>query len=219
MLAEPPQGLRDKAKTERRQRIRVAAEKLFSERGYAQTTTREIAQEAEVGEATLFRYVTNKHELLLMVLGQGLDKMIRAIQDEDARLASSGATPQDYLDRVYAVHRARANFYMTDPENVRTYIQYGLTAGSQLGTESIRQGDEVIAVTKAVLDDADQAGLLLPIADTQAAAENCNGIYIHEVLRTPARQFSPEALWDRMHVRITAQIKPLFPDLSSLERP
>ncbi|WP_181157633.1 TetR/AcrR family transcriptional regulator [Microbacterium sp. MYb62] len=199
--------------SERRDRIRAAAERLFAEQGYENTTTKQIAEEAEVGEATLFRYVSNKRELLLLMLGDGLDQTLRMIRDEDARRAPSCATPQDFVDRVYAIHQARAEFYLTDPDNVLRYLQFGLTAGSTLGLESIRQGDEVIAITKAVLDTADDAGLLLPGVSTQAAATNCNGIYIHEVLRTPVRDYQPESLWDRMRARLAAQIEPLFPGL------
>lgn len=213
MLTEPKPGLRDRAKTERMRRIREAAEKLFNGRGYENTTTKEIAEEAEVGEATLFRYVTNKRDLLFLVLGEGLDKAIAAIAVNDAQLAKTSVTPQDYVDRVNAIHQARAAFYAKDPENVLSYLQNGLTAGSRLGVESIRQGDTVIALTQAVLDEARTAGLLVPYVNTHAAAQNCNGIYIHEVLRTPVRHFDPDDLWDRMRVRIAAQIEPLLPGL------
>ncbi|ALU41349.1 hypothetical protein AS188_15765 (plasmid) [Kocuria flava] len=212
-MTVPPQGLRDKAKTERLRRIRAAAEELFSERGYEHTTTKEIAEAAEVGEATLFRYVTSKHELLLLVLGERMDKVIQVIKSEDLRRAPTSCAPADYVDRIYAIFKARAEFYTTDPENVLKYLQYGLTAGSQLGAESIRQGDEIIALTKSVLDQAREAGLLLPFVDTWAVAQNCNGIYIHEVLRTPVRKFGPHAMWDRIHERVAAQIEPLFPGI------
>lgn len=212
-MAGPPQGLRDKAKIERLRRIRTAAEELFNERGYERTTTKEIAEAAEVGEATLFRYVTSKHELLLLVLGERMDKVIQAIKNEDTKRASTCASPADYVERIYAIFKSRAEFYATDPENVLNYLQYGLTAGSQLGAESIRQGDEIIALTKSVLDQAREAGLLLPSVNTWAVAQNCNGIYIHEVLRTPVRKFGPQAMWDRIHERMAAQIEPLFPGI------
>jgi len=45
------------------QRIREAARQLFAERGYASSTTREIAQLADVSETLLFRYYGDKATL------------------------------------------------------------------------------------------------------------------------------------------------------------
>ena len=47
----------------RRQDILNAAEKLFSQKGFKGTTTKDLAQEAGVHEAILFRHFKNKREL------------------------------------------------------------------------------------------------------------------------------------------------------------
>ncbi|MBE9007228.1 TetR family transcriptional regulator [Fortiea sp. LEGE XX443] len=51
-----------------RQRLIQAALELFSTHGVSSTTTRQIAEKAEVNEVTLFRHFGNKHGLLLAVL-------------------------------------------------------------------------------------------------------------------------------------------------------
>lgn len=51
-----------------RQRLIEAALELFSAQGVSATTTRQIAEKAEVNEVTLFRNFGNKHGLLLAVL-------------------------------------------------------------------------------------------------------------------------------------------------------
>ncbi len=51
-----------------RQRLVTAALKLFTERGVAETTTRQIADLAQVNEVTLFRHFGSKHGLLLAVI-------------------------------------------------------------------------------------------------------------------------------------------------------
>lgn len=211
-VAQPgaPVGLREKARIERYRNIRAAAEQLFNERGYEQTTTKEVAERAGVGEATLFRYVTNKHELLLLVIGERMDTAIQAIEDADKKLALTTSTARDYVERIYAIFQARAQFYATDPENVTSYLHYGFKAGSQLGAQSIDQGDRIIALTASVLDSAGEAGHLAAHVDSRIVAQNCNGTYIHEVLRTPARGFRPEDLWEKLHERLRVQIEPLF---------
>src|SRR5215468_2930928 len=47
----------------RRQKILDAAEKLFSQKGFNGTTTKELAARAGVHEAILFRHFKNKREL------------------------------------------------------------------------------------------------------------------------------------------------------------
>ncbi|HLP87951.1 MAG TPA: TetR/AcrR family transcriptional regulator [Nostocaceae cyanobacterium] len=51
-----------------RQRLIQAALELFTAQGVSSTTTRQIAEKAEVNEVTLFRHFGNKHGLLLAVL-------------------------------------------------------------------------------------------------------------------------------------------------------
>jgi len=50
---------------QRREMIARAALKLFAERGYERTTTKEIAREAGISEGTIFKYFPTKHDLLL----------------------------------------------------------------------------------------------------------------------------------------------------------
>jgi AcrR family transcriptional regulator len=51
-----------------RQRLISAALELFAAQGVTETTTKEIAEVAEVNEVTLFRHFGNKHGLLLAVI-------------------------------------------------------------------------------------------------------------------------------------------------------
>jgi AcrR family transcriptional regulator len=57
-------------------RIRAAARGLFSERGYAATTTREIARVAEVSETLLFRYHGDKAQLFEAVISSPFNRLI-----------------------------------------------------------------------------------------------------------------------------------------------
>lgn len=57
------------ALTERQRRLVIAAIELFAERGYAATTTADIAARAEVSEATLFKRWKTKQQLLDWITG------------------------------------------------------------------------------------------------------------------------------------------------------
>ncbi len=49
-------------------RLIEAALDLFAERGVTETTTKAVAERAQVNEVTLFRHFGNKHGLLLAVM-------------------------------------------------------------------------------------------------------------------------------------------------------
>lgn len=57
-----------KSKTVKQQRIVESAIKLFAERGYSNTSTAEIAKDAEVSEGTIFKHYGTKENLLLSVI-------------------------------------------------------------------------------------------------------------------------------------------------------
>lgn len=57
-------SLRERAKSEKWERIRAAAKRLFVERGYAGTTVRAIAEAAGVGTGTVLVYGETKDALL-----------------------------------------------------------------------------------------------------------------------------------------------------------
>lgn len=57
-----------KRQTDKQQKIIETSIKLFAEKGYANTSTSEIAKEAGVAEGTIFRHYGTKENLLLSVL-------------------------------------------------------------------------------------------------------------------------------------------------------
>lgn len=57
-----------KKQTEKQQKIAESAIKLFAEKGYANTSTSEIAKAAGVAEGTIFRHYKTKDNLLLSLI-------------------------------------------------------------------------------------------------------------------------------------------------------
>lgn len=58
-------GRRERNKARTREALQSAARRLFTERGYAETTVGQIAEAADVSERTFFRYFDAKEDLLL----------------------------------------------------------------------------------------------------------------------------------------------------------
>ncbi len=108
MLNEkPPMNLRERNKLDKFLRIRAAARKLFTENGFEPTTTRQIAQEADVGLSTLFLYATDKRDLLFMVVNDDLAELTDR--------AFSGCDPASgLLDNLKLALRQFFEFYGQD---------------------------------------------------------------------------------------------------------
>jgi AcrR family transcriptional regulator len=58
------QGRRQRRIARRRQEILTAAARIFAQKGYAGATTKEIAEQADVAEGTLYNYFGGKREIL-----------------------------------------------------------------------------------------------------------------------------------------------------------
>ena len=77
---DPHQGggeisVRERNRREKLQRITEAARALFVEKGFDETTTREIARHADVALGTLFLYATDKRDLLFLICTSELEAL------------------------------------------------------------------------------------------------------------------------------------------------
>lgn len=66
-MAPTRQGRRQRRVARRRQEILAAAARVFARKGYAGATTKEIAEEADVAEGTLYNYFGGKRDILRAV--------------------------------------------------------------------------------------------------------------------------------------------------------
>ncbi|MFF7047940.1 TetR/AcrR family transcriptional regulator [Streptomyces griseorubiginosus] len=95
----------------------TAARELFAEHGVGAVTTRQIADRADVAIGTLYRYVSTKAELLIMVQNE---KFAAAVDDglADADVAAA----QDVPEAVIALIRPVVACITEQIENGRTYL-------------------------------------------------------------------------------------------------
>jgi AcrR family transcriptional regulator len=75
---------------DRRQEILAAAMELFAKKGFRGTTTRDLATQAEVNEAIIFRHFNNKQELYSAILEHKAGETRDARLEEFERLAKEG---------------------------------------------------------------------------------------------------------------------------------
>ncbi|MEV0855106.1 TetR/AcrR family transcriptional regulator [Nocardia fluminea] len=111
-----PAGRRERNKQEKLDRITAAARELFAERGVDEVTTQEIADKADIGAGTLFLYVKNKGELLLLVQNATYTEAL-------ARGTSAAEHTDDILDAVMAIVGSIVECNRKQVDNGRTYLR------------------------------------------------------------------------------------------------
>jgi AcrR family transcriptional regulator len=141
-------GTRERSKLEKRGRITAAARRIFSAEGYASATTSAIAKQAGVANGTLFLYARDKHELLLMVLNDELERITEASVS-----ALTGKAP--LVEQLVAFYRPRFAFWASDVDLARAATE-GIymsrppgDAGVELGRVLRRQRRLVTALAAA----------------------------------------------------------------------
>ena len=108
-------GRRERGKLEKLGRIRAAAHKLFAKQGFARTTTRQIAAEADIGAGTLFLYAPTKEDLLVLIFQ---DEVGRAVDRAFARVPAA-----PLLDQVLHVFNALVEHHAANEALARVFVK------------------------------------------------------------------------------------------------
>lgn len=178
--AEPVQlGLRERNKRDRRLRIELAALDVFREKGFDAATTREIADRAGVGVATLFGYARDKSDLLLMVFNERLE----AITERGA----DGVDPRASLvDQLVELFRPRYDVWGEDPHLSRYAIQQSVAipehahAAPGLAARFHARRARLIETIVSLVERKQCSGAVNASIDAQLAAGMILDIYLSE---------------------------------------
>lgn len=197
-------GRRERAKSEKRARLVKAARELFSRKGFAASTTSEIAKRADIGAGTLFLYVRSKEELLVLVFQED---MIR-VRDESFASLPAGAT---LLDELCSVYDALAAFHEQDRALARIYTKElaHVSDPSREGVAAFMEGlfarsDERIEMAKA-------RGEIAADVPTRLLSGNLFAIYFARLrrdLESETALTSPECVGER-HAALALQLRGL----------
>lgn len=161
---------REKNKRLKLERIERAARRLFAERGYDKTTTRAIAEAAEIGAGTLFTYFPEKLDLLMHMFRQDLERVIYAELD-----ALPEAMPLD--EACLRVFNALYDFYDADQALARTFVKemmfVKLERQAEVITMTVRYVDRLGELVQA----AKQRGEVRAEVPVPLAAHQLFGLY------------------------------------------
>lgn len=109
----PPRSLRDRKRRRTKEAIRRAALELFSERGFDEVSVTDIAERAEVGRTTFFRYFGDKQEVLFADAGS---EAAQAASGAGMQHEAIGSSLPDALAGVRSVVLRFIEHITADPE-------------------------------------------------------------------------------------------------------
>lgn len=153
-------------------RIRAAAIRLFAERGFAATTTRELADAVEIWPSVLYHYVGTKDELLEELLVDGTSLLLRIARSEVQEVQG----PVERLTVLVIVH-VMVQVLAQDLARVVDREVKSLTDERRRRVLALR--DEYERIWKDVLAAGVSAGVFEPVdahLSRLALLEMCNGV-------------------------------------------
>src|SRR5262245_29139250 len=110
--------LRERKRTRTRLMIQTEALRLFSEKGYAETTVEDIADAAVISPRTFFRYFPSKEDVVIWDEYDPLARELLEARPDDEPLAES-------LRAV--IRETLGGLYAHDPERLLTRVRLSVT--------------------------------------------------------------------------------------------
>lgn len=201
-VSAPRVGRRERNKQEKLARIVGAARQLFRDQGFAETTTQQIAEAADIGTGTLFLYVRSKEDLLVMVFS---DEML-----ETAQAAFDNADPDaPLLDQLMQVFSSMLAYHERDPDIARLLLKEVMFSNvTGRGADITELLDVIYAGLAELVVRAHAAGKCHQDAPPLMIAENLFANYYLALIgrlagRTTSAQFQTHL---RRHLAITINV-------------
>ncbi|MBI2214357.1 MAG: TetR/AcrR family transcriptional regulator [Acidobacteria bacterium] len=211
---------RKKLRGSPRERLLQAATEVFTSRGYAATSVREIVERAEVTKPVLYYHFTNKEGIYLALVGQLLaefeDRLAEGREHEGSALERVTAMCTDLFDlvleRIDVVRFFYAVFYgppqsapffefQVFPRHFRAAISGALRGGFASGELKRRPIVHVTTSVEAMLNIATEIALTEP--ERQFSSGDLARLIslLFEGIATKPRTIAPRSTTNRVRTR------------------
>jgi len=135
------------------ERMLNAAATLFSKKGYAATSTREIASVLRIQKASLYYHIESKEDLLYSMCKSSLEQIRRDV-------AAAVQNVADPLDRTRTLVRAHIESMLRDHDRHSATLSEMRALSKQRLAHVISLRDAYEELVRSVLQDAQMAGAL-----------------------------------------------------------
>jgi len=154
---------RARRKTETLRRIEEAGWRLFRNRGYEATSTREIAEAADIAAGTLFNYFPEKRSLLIHLMQREIDAALGRAFDT--------MPPSELEGELTHVFAALTQCYASERRLGRVFIKELLFTDGERRTESAAWTFDLVKRIASLVSNAQRRGELDPSIEPMDAAQ------------------------------------------------
>jgi TetR/AcrR family fatty acid metabolism transcriptional regulator len=171
MPAISPQRMRD-----RYDAILGAATRVFAEKGYQTASITEIAQAADISDGLIYKYFTNKRDLLEQVLTAFYERSIAGIE---TKVAKAG----NFEQRLYALISEHLHVFIEDIDLCRLFISEVRTASDYRGSAIQQLNRRYTSILIKIVDAGIAEGEILPDIDPRLVRDMLFGAIEHSSWR------------------------------------
>jgi AcrR family transcriptional regulator len=154
------EGRRQRRIKRRRRRILEAAARVFAAKGFANATTKEIAEEADMGESTMYNYFGSKRDVLFAIADETEPPMLSVLLE--AQKIESQEMLVEVFDRALDISQDRLPFALT-------LLGEAWLDDSLLEGFLVKQFEQVHKILEAYIAGRIEAGIFRPIDPTMSA--------------------------------------------------
>ncbi len=186
--------------TEKQKQILAAATEIFAEKGFAATSTKEIAQKAGVAEGTIFRHYKTKKDLLISIVSPTMVKMLAPviIKDLNKVLDNGYETVEDFLRAMIA---NRKTFLEKNMRVIQILIQE-IPFQQELREQFIQQiGMKVLARLTQIVEHFQAKGQIIDVPASsliRMTGSTLIGYFITKYAIAPNVEWDDQVEIDRM---------------------
>lgn len=171
MPAISPERMRDRYET-----ILAAASRAFAEKGYETTSITEIARAAEVSDGLIYKYFTNKRDLLEHVLRAFYERII-----ED--LAAKVARGKGFGEQLYILISEHLSTFVAERDLCRLFISEVRIASDYRGSAIQQLNRRYTSILIDMVDAAVASGEIAASIDPRVVRDMLFGAIEHAAWR------------------------------------
>jgi len=171
MPAISPERMRDRYET-----ILAAASRAFAEKGYETTSITEIARAADVSDGLIYKYFSNKRDLLEHVLRKFYERLI-----ED--LGTKVARGKGFREQLYILISEHLAIFVAQRDLCRLFISEVRIAGDYRGSAIQQLNRRYTSILVKMVDDAVASGEIPEAVDPRVVRDMLFGAIEHSAWR------------------------------------
>jgi TetR/AcrR family transcriptional regulator, fatty acid metabolism regulator protein len=156
--------------------ILAAASRAFAEKGYETTSITEIARAADVSDGLIYKYFSNKRDLLERVLE---DFYERVIEDLGAKVAGE----KSFGEQLYILISVHLSTFVAERNLCRLFISEVRTASDYRGSAIQQLNRRYTSILIKMVDDAVTSGEIPRDVDPRVVRDMLFGAIEHSAWR------------------------------------